>query len=88
MSAATDARERVLACVRRTVHGPRRFGDGLPEFGTDEYERLGAAEQLELCELRAGIVRDTGEAFAGVPPRYDDDTRNPIDRWTEESEWL
>jgi hypothetical protein len=93
MTAATQARERALAHVVRSRYGPRRFGDGMAEPGTPEYEALAPGEQLRICEQRAGIFREPPEG-AGVAPSVrprpyvvDDPIRSPLDEW-EESEWL
>jgi hypothetical protein len=81
-------RELIEAHTIRRRHGPKRFGDGLPEMGTPEYEALDYAERLQLCELRSGIFRAPSDEPAGaiptVPPRrYGRHENNPLDAWKD-----
>jgi hypothetical protein len=70
----------------RSTHGPRRYGDGLPEFGSDAYAALSYEDQLRVAEARAGIFRDPGDGSTGGVPTvqarpYSYDEHCPIDRW-------
>ena len=85
----TTERELIEQHTRRSAHGPKRFDDGFPEHGTPEYEALGHAERLRICEERSGIFRDPGDESTAptVTPRpyaARDPILNPIDRWEQQ----
>ena len=65
--------------TQRTTSYHRRFGDGDPEFGSEEYAALPPAHRYQICLRRAGASPSQGDGVLS-PKRYGTDEGNPLDR--------